>query len=282
MLSVWRDIVVFLDASLPGEKVGAHAARLAKKHGAYLVGVYGLTRAAYGSASENFARGSEAIRQVIVRQRSADENKLIRSGRHFARITEAEGVGSEFRVAWQDRLDDQNMVRGLNADLIVAAQPPLGDLPMSWSAEQLLLATGIPVLVVPREWDGGTIGDKVVIAWNGSREARRAVYDAMPFIVTAKQVTILVIENGRAAADYNHEPGADLLSHLAKHDVPATVLVVSSNEPVAHAIVREARGVGANLLVIGAYSHPRSTEILFGGVTRSLLSNTELPMLISR
>ncbi|GAI44141.1 unnamed protein product, partial [marine sediment metagenome] len=79
MLSVWRDIVVFLDASLPGEKVGAHAARLAKKHGAYLVGVYGLTRAAYGSASENFARGSEAIRQVIVRQRSADENKLIRS-----------------------------------------------------------------------------------------------------------------------------------------------------------------------------------------------------------
>jgi nucleotide-binding universal stress UspA family protein len=64
--------------------------------------------------------------------------------------------------------------------------------------------------------------------------------------------------------------------------VSATVLVVSSNEPVAHTIVREARGVGANLLVIGAYSHPRSTEILFGGVTRSLLSNTELPMLISR
>src|SRR3546814_7155041 len=78
------------------------------------------------------------------------------------------------------------MLRALHCDLIVAAHPKPADLPSGWSAERLLLATGIPVLMIPAGWGGETIGENVMIAWNRSREARRAVNDAIPFINSAR------------------------------------------------------------------------------------------------
>src|SRR3546814_20842842 len=74
-----------------------------------------------------------------------------------------------------------------------AVHPKPMDLPSSWSAERLLLVTGIPVLLIPDGWTGATIGDDPLIAWNRRREARRAVNDALPFIKMAAKVTILKI-----------------------------------------------------------------------------------------
>lgn len=282
MLPAWRDIAVFLDATTVGEHIGRHAAALAQRHNAHLVGVYGVSHdKAHPAVS--YTRGTAAIRGMVMRQRLADEQKAIAAARHFGELTRDYGIGSEFRIVWRDDLHDDGILRALHCDLIVAAHPKPADLPSGWSAERLLLTTGIPVLLVPSGWDGKTIGDNVLIAWNRSREARRAVNDAIPFINAASNVTVLTIDSDRNPERYGAEPGTNLLDHLFRHGARGEIVnVASEGAPIADVILDQTKERGADLLVIGAYSHPRTTEILFGGVTRSLLSSARLPLLISR
>lgn len=281
--SNWRDLAVFLDASPQGERVGAVAAGLAQRHGAHLIGVYGVGRED-SSPHDSFARGEGAIRDVLERQRSVTEEKLLAAGRRFADLARAHGVSSEFRVAWQDAIGDESVLRGLHCDLIVSGHPRLRDLPADWSAERLLLATGTPVLTTPAAWEGETLGDTVLIAWNRSREARRAVNDAMPFIGRARRVVVLIVDGDRDPDRFGEDPGANLMQHLARHDVAAELVQASTagGHSVAEVIMEQAGAHGADLLVMGAYSRPRTAEVLFGGTTRTLLAQARIPLLISR
>ena len=146
-----------------------------------------------------------------------------------------------------------------------------------------MLETGTPVLLIPQAWQGKSIGENVVIAWNRSREARRVVSDAMPFIEAAQSTTILTVDAGRDPDYYGDDPGSHLRQHLARHDVSAEVTNVSSaGLSVAETILQQTSQAGADLLVVGAYSRPRASEILFGGTTRSLIGEARIPMLMSR
>ena len=281
MIPIWKDIAVFLDATSDGDKVGRHAAALAHRHKAHLVGVYGISHAAIDPA-ESYARGSRALHSVFARMREADEEKALGVAREFAALSSEFGISSEFRIVWRNDAED-SALSALHCDLIVAAHPKPEALPQSWSAERLLLATGTPVLLIPRNWSGETIGDNVLVAWNRSREARRAVNDAIPFITTADKVVIVTVDADRDPGRYGSEPGSHLVEHLSRHGAHAVVTEVSSQgRSISGAILAQAAQQSADLLVMGAYSHPRTTEILFGGVTRSLIADTHLPMLISR
>jgi nucleotide-binding universal stress UspA family protein len=279
MQSFWRDIAVFLDSSPAGLSLCRRAAALAKTHRAHLVGVYGAMPGRHDHPSAGYARGA-GVSDLIRRQREADDAEALSAARAFSDLSAEYGVSSEFRVVWRDGVHDGDVLRGIHCDLIVAAHPKPADLPLEWSAERLLLTTGIPVLRVPDSWnDERAIGGDIVIAWNRSREARRAVSDALPFIRTADRVTILTVD----AATSVEEPGANLLRHLIRHDAKVDVVaVLSEGQPIADVILAQANERNATLLVIGAYSHPRSAELLFGGVTRSLLATAPLPLLISR
>lgn len=283
MLSTWKDLAVFLDATAEGERIGRHAAAVAGRHGAHLVGVYGVSRED-GRAAEAYARGEQAIADVIERRRQADEQKVVAAGRHFAEFSHALGVSAEFRVVWRDSaVDTAAALRTLHCDLVVAGHPRPRDLPDDWSAERLLFATGMPVLIVPAAWSGEALGDRVVIAWNGSREARRAVADAMPFLAAAERVTVLVVDADRTPERFGAEPGADLARYLERHGVRVDVARVESHGArVGEVIQAEAAARGASLVVIGAYSRPRTAELLFGGVTRHLLADAQLPLLVAR
>lgn len=284
MLTKWRDIAVFLDGSTVGEKVGRHAARLADKHAAHLIGIYGAARPGSKGSYEGFARGQEAIRQVLERRQAAEEKKVLAVGRGFAELTRETGVSAEFRVVWNDGRDADSVLRALHCDLIVSAHPKPDDLPASWSAQHLLLVTGIPVLLVPDSLENEeAIGDVVLIAWNRSREARRAVNDAMPFITTARRTVVLTVDADRNPERFGDEPGSNLLEHLRRHGVAVDVVhAASAGAPVSEVILQKAAEHGADLLVIGAYSRPRTSQFLFGGTTRSLLTETGMPMLVSR
>lgn len=283
MLSAWRDIAVFLDASPEGDNIGRQAAALARVHKAHLVAVYGVAQDANQHRQDDFVRGSQAIRDVIARRRRQDEHKALAAGRRVAELSREYGIGSEFRVVWRDTADDNATLRTLHCDLIIAAHPKLHDLPKGWSAERLLLASGIPVLLVPHAWNGPTIGASVMIAWNGSREARRAINDAMPFISLATKVTVLTVDDHRGADHLGEDHGASLLRHLAKHEGHVEIRQVSSHgAPIAEVILAQATERDADLLIVGAYSRPRTTEILFGSITRALLAHTSIPLLISR
>ena len=108
LLPVWRDIAVFLDATAEGERVGRRAAALAQQHGAHLVGVYGISHDSARPA-ETFVRGAIAIREVLTRQRLADEQKVIAAARYFGDLALEYGIGSEFRIVWRDGLHDDEI-----------------------------------------------------------------------------------------------------------------------------------------------------------------------------
>src|SRR5690606_18631279 len=266
----------FFDASSAGEKVALHAAQLARQYEAHLVGVYGVSRMSESDRFAGHARG-QAIGQVLERRRHEEEQKVLAAGRRFAELTNQFAISSELRIVWRDGIDNDAVLRTLHSDLIISTHPKPDDLPAGWSAERLLLRTGTPVLLIPQTWSGETIGSNILIAWNRSREARRAVNDAMPFISTAEKRTILTVD----ALD--HEPGTKLLQHLNRHNVEADIAKVESDgAPVADVIARQVAEKRINLLVFGAYSRPRTSELLFGGTTRSLLAIGSVPMLISR
>jgi len=282
MLSSLQDFAVFLDASPAGERIGRQAARLARQHGAHLIGIYGVSRQQTGPAGGMYVRG-QALQEVIDRRRRSDEEQVLEAGRCLAALSREYGVSSEFRVVWKYDDDEQAPLRNLHCDLLVSAHPPPDGLPDGWSGEALLRSTGIPVLLLPASWDNAEVGQHVLIAWNRSREARRAVGDALPFIHRAKRVTVLAVDNGRAPSAPLEAPGSHLAEHLGRHGIEVELAQVDAGgRPVAEVILAEAGARGADLLVAGAYSRARAAQLLFGGTTRSLLADAALPLLMSR
>jgi nucleotide-binding universal stress UspA family protein len=118
---------------------------------------------------------------------------------------------------------------------------------------------------------------RVVIAWKDTREARRAVHDALPFLVRAQQVHVAVV-----GADARHEGAADIAAYLASHGVSvATHLLREPEIGTADEILRFARREDADLIFMGAYGHSRLREWIFGGATRDMLQGTYLCCLMS-
>jgi nucleotide-binding universal stress UspA family protein len=163
------------------------------------------------------------------------------------------------------------------ADLTVVAQPAssgidaLGPQPI----HHIILSSGGPVLMLPRDGLGDTVGQRVVVAWNGSREAARAVKDALPFLTAAE--TVLVIAAGEDAAT-----SLDAVSSLLKrHGVPVTVKQIEPGHGAGATLLGVAQAERADLLVMGAYGHSRLREIVLGGATREVLRDAHLPVLLS-
>lgn len=146
--------------------------------------------------------------------------------------------------------------------------------------EAALFESGRPVLIVPSEHEVFT-GRRIVIAWDGSASAARAVAGAMPFLRAAEAVEIVSIvgEKDLSAS----VPGADLAPHLSRHgvNVSVTTTALGAKEDVAGAIQREAVGFTAGLVVSGAYRHSRLREWLLGGATQSMLKKSRIPLLMS-
>jgi nucleotide-binding universal stress UspA family protein len=280
-----KTITVFLDATASGQKRAVHAAALAQRWGAHLVGVHVTFAGVTLPPSMSYARGSEATKQVIAYEQQLDASAeaaaaIVRA--QFEAICARRNIPCEFRSIGRGRSAEEAVVNSLHSDLVVVGHPEPNGLPDDMSPERILLASGVPLLVVPNAWEGETIGSRILVGWNATREARRAVSDSLNFLVAAKSVTVLVIDPARRHR-HGAEPGADIAAHLARHGANVDVEQVNSpGIPVAQVILRHALKRASDLLVIGAYSHARMKEILLGGVTRTLLAQMPVPVLISR
>ena len=121
-----------------------------------------------------------------------------------------------------------------------------------------------------------------MVAWNGGREATRAVADALPLLARAKEVTVLVINPEDAPDTHGDVPGADIALHLARHGVNAVATRIHAGDmEAANIILSRAAETGIDLLVMGAYGHSRLRELVVGGVTRSILASMTMPVLMS-
>jgi nucleotide-binding universal stress UspA family protein len=193
----------------------------------------------------------------------------------------------EIRIAEAISLYPQNTatMHARHADLtVLPGLPRNGAETMSLHDHfhDLLRRSGRPVLVVP---DGSTARlppKRAVIAWKPTREATRAVADALPLLARAEQVDVLVIDPMVGEAGHGSEPGADIAAHLARHGLSVEVVTrPGMNFSVAYALLDHARQVGADLLVAGGYGHSRLREAVLGGTTRELLQSAHLPVLFS-
>jgi nucleotide-binding universal stress UspA family protein len=172
------------------------------------------------------------------------------------------------------------------ADLGVASQTDLED-PESFIAEQfienLIMAAGRPVLVMPSSGTFADCGKQVLIAWDGSREATRALHDAMPFLSDAANVILLTVNADRDEPTGQRIPGADIALTLARHGVKVEVREVNADRctPVGEVLLSQAADRGCDLVVMGAYAHARLRELVMGGATRTLLRSMTVPVLFS-
>ena len=126
------------------------------------------------------------------------------------------------------------------------------------------------------------IGERVVLAWNASKEARRAADDAMPLLTSAHSVSVIVVDAAKNPDRHGEEPGADIALHLARHGVRVEVeRLTSCGSSVAGSILAAADRLDADLIIMGANGHSRPKRLLFGSTTSAVRKNTRLPVLMS-
>lgn len=278
MLAPLRSVVFFFDDAQLQSAVAEHAASLAHHQAAHLIGVYRASEAS--DRYDGFTRG-EGIHDVIVRQMRKQEEQALRVSRRLRELSLRFGLSIEFRVI--EDADAAIASQLVHCDMAVLGQPAASANPVALSADRVLMASSAPLLLIPVDWTGDRIGTRIVLAWNGSREARRAINDAMPFITASEWVKVLIVDADRTPARYGADPGVDIAHFLARHGAKVEVQQMQSGDrSVADTIGSFALDAGANLVVLGAYSHRRLGEMLLGGVTRTLLAEPPVPVLASR
>jgi nucleotide-binding universal stress UspA family protein len=273
------DMVVFVDGRLESERAVEWAARLARAHRARLTGVFTGPEPVY-SHPEMFARGG-ALAEVIAE--GQDRRRRIERQWHDRLQAAARRQGVDWMWRPVRAIEPSDLVvQAQCADLAVVsrdqADPPHA---LDAVAEALVLTSGRPIVLLP---PGGPAGEprRILLAWKARPEAVRAVAGALPLLTRADAVQVVMVDE-EGTRGYGCEPGADIAQYLARHGARVEMLRRSSkDEDVGRLLLSQGTAFGADLLVMGAYGHSRLRERLFGGVTRTVLTEAALPVLMCR
>lgn len=243
---------------------------------------------ALGLLAEPFMRGvsthapADVVQEHIARANAdADEWLATLSG-----LAEQQGVRMRaLRAAGPlDQLPGLLARDARNSDIVIVSQPDpdKGSSDDELLVEAAFMETGRPALVVPPGKTPVFPFRRIVVAWNASREASRAVHDAMPLLKTAQEVVVLVINPDALGAVLGRTPGTGVVQHLTQHGVVVRLKAVDSGRRrTGEVILDEVRIEEAELLVMGGYGHSKFREALLGGATRKLLATATTPVLIS-
>jgi nucleotide-binding universal stress UspA family protein len=270
-----RNILVTVDTGKACAKRLDYALALATKHDAHLTGLY------VHDTADIPGYVMSQLTEVAVRARDEAMSE-IEDGVHAAFEDAIRRAGYTGRSEWRTEIGDPTHITALlsrYADLVVAGQwNPDGDEDQI-PPEDLVLASGRPVFIVPHSFDMRAIGDHVIVAWNGSREGARAVADAMPMLEASQKVTVLVINPDQTMGD---TPGSALALHLARHGINAEAAHITSHDiEVADVLLNNVSDRGADTIVMGGYGTPRLRELVMGGMTRSILKHMTVPVMMS-
>jgi nucleotide-binding universal stress UspA family protein len=166
-------------------------------------------------------------------------------------------------------------------DLSVVAQGEPGKVaPDEVIVEGALFGSGRPVVVVPYIQKTGVSLERVMVAWDASRSAARAVADALPLLAKARTIDVVIVASERPKSD--EIPGADIGQHLARYGLNVEVKrIVATETDVANTLLSHAADTSADFIVMGGYGHSRLREFILGGVTRGILASMTVPALMS-
>jgi len=278
-----KDILVHLDTAPRNVARMELAARLAVLHGAHLTGLHAIDIPSasyfYGAAMPFVPANPEEIVERIRAEATEAAGPLETAFRDCLRRN---GIEGEWRLV-EGQPPATVALHARYADLTVVGQPNR-DEPQDADAVTVttVMTSGRPVLAVPFVGEFPTLGERVLVAWNASREAARALNDALPLLVNAKEVTVLAINPQRGVGGHGDVPAADIALHLARHGLKAEAAhTVAKDIADGEALLSYAADIGADLIVAGAYGHSRARELVFGGVTRTLIAEMTAPVLLS-
>ena len=276
----YRTILAYLDDSERTPTLVAVAAELARAHEARLVGlaptgwldIPGRPRPAL-AGMEYIPFTTEALLERARKVASAfeDQARGLGLGNVEARVQEGDPVPS-------------TLMHGRTADLVVISQSdhhaPTPAVPWEFPP-QVVMGCGRPVLVVPRSGEVGAVGRHVLLAWNGSREATRAVADSLPLLCKAQKVEVLCFEEAPSPGLQLQPRTADLSAWLSIHGVRAGLVHERRRGNVGAELIEHASKAGAALVVMGCYGHSRLSEFVLGGASRTMLEDMKVPVLMS-
>lgn len=264
----YASVMAHIDLSSSAAARARLAASLADSFGARIIGV-----------------AAEQMLMPIVGEAGmgADwESRRVAEDLEAAHGTFLKAVGSRNNVEWRACVgapDAHLVAQARCADIVVVgrrASYDHGDPSLGVSPGYVVMECGRPVLVAPPGVESLSTR-AVVVAWKDTREARRAVYDALPLLVRAEEVVVVA-----ATSSFRDAGAEDVAAWLGRHGANSRPLVSASGEAsVAEELLDIADDLGAGLVVSGAYGHSRTREWIFGGATRDLLESTPIPLLLS-
>jgi nucleotide-binding universal stress UspA family protein len=281
----YKDILVTVDTSPAGTARLNLAAALAERFGAHLIGLHTSLTAQGSVAGGYFDHFDRPLLDPLYREfseRMAAREAAARS--LFEDVAGRRGLAFEWRIA-AGYPSEAAALHGRYVDLVVLGQTDPDNTEAALfhpHPEEVALAIGRPALIVPYAGRFAACGGRVLVAWNASRAATRAVNDAMPLLAGAEMVTVLCIDPDDDRRAHGEVPGTDIAVHLARHGVKARVeTTVSGGIGIGNTLLSRASDIGADLLVMGVYGHARVRELLLGGATRTILESMTLPVLMA-
>ncbi len=272
----YKNILVHVDDSKACAARIELAANIAAEHGAHLCGLY--------TAQPMYIPpyiAAEVGPDLYDVQRKAAKESAAKAEVDFNEITGQAGIETEWRVGEGYPADVLGMHTRYVDLTIVGQGDPEGNGSVDL-ADQLVLNTGRPILVVPYVGKYSHVGHRVVVAWNAAREAARAVNDAMPILEKAHRVTVLAINPEGGLNGHGDVPAADISLHLARHGVKAEAAHVFADDvDVGNMLLSRAADASADMIVMGGYGHSRFREAILGGASHLILRHMTMPVLMS-
>ncbi|MBV8088236.1 MAG: universal stress protein [Alphaproteobacteria bacterium] len=296
-----RDILVCLDGTAAGRSRLELALNLALDNKAHLTAVYaspkprdsaarpagvGLPPTVLGPVSPEGARaiGRQPIGELPpAPQVLRDAERAEAVERRFREELPVRALDGEWHML--DHTDLVELLRLVKAaDLAILGQYPGDDSHgVTWlRPDDLMVDSGRPVLIVPYAGTFEWVGRRVLVAWDGTPEASRALHDALPLIAGAEAVTVMHVGAQQTDLDRDRPWLERVVRHLARHGIKAQPEEsVHGGIPVSDVLLSRAADLGADCIVAGAYHHSHLRESLLGGVSRELLDHMTVPVLMS-
>jgi nucleotide-binding universal stress UspA family protein len=276
----YKTILVHVDETTRSTVRTKIALLLCAKYSAHLIGsaVTGVSRYIFEGANVSTGDPNMVVHLAFLRERAA------RAIAQFKQDSEnIAGVTVESEVT-NDEANGGLGLRGRYSDLVVIGQTNRSEPSpsiMSDFPEFMVMNSGRPVLIIPHTGEFEQVGRRVLVAWDGSREAARAVSDAIPILAKSEIVQIIVVNPGEKRDSHGEEPGADLALFLSRHGIKVEIATRFSVHDAGAELLKAASELGMDLIVMGGYGHSRLREMLMGGVTRTILEKMNLPVFMS-
>jgi nucleotide-binding universal stress UspA family protein len=254
---------------------------IAVKQDAHVVGLYVVPAVRIYPAV-----GPGVFAEVVEEYRDAYKARAVEVRQQFEDHMGRQNVRFEWRFvdARSAEIAATVIEHGHQVDLVVLSQvDPDGESGIEGGfAERVVMDSGRPVLVVPFYGAFKEVGRRALVAWNASREAARAAFDAVPILNTCQSVHVSWLDPQESLDVPGSVPGSELAAALSRHGVKVTTEGLPTDDiGVGEALLSHASDLGADLLVMGAYGHSRTREYVFGGATRTIFGSMTVPVLMS-